>query len=94
MSNACHREYDTEGYILPCHELHLKRDIDAASGGAFRRKNAEEATHLIELANINYRAPSEASRSNSRLRGGGMIELNKMSAIETKLDVIMNRLNN
>ena len=71
-----------------------KGTIDAASGGAFRRKNAEEATQLIEeLAKSNYRALPEASGSSGRLRGG-VIELNKMTAIEVKLDVIMNRLNN
>ena len=39
----------------------LKGTIDATSGGAFRRKVAEEATQLIEeLAKNNYRASSEA----------------------------------
>ena len=71
-----------------------KGTIDAALGGAFRRKNAEEATQLIEkLAKSNYRDPSEASGSSGRLKGG-VIELNKMTVIEAKLDVIMNRLNN
>ena len=71
-----------------------KRIVDAASGGAFRRKSAEEATQLIEeLAKSNYKAPSEALRSSSRLRSG-VTELNKMSAIEAKLDTIMNRMNN
>ena len=68
--------------------------VDAASRGAFRRKSVEEATQLIEeLAKRNYRAMSEALGSSSRLRGG-VIELNKMSAIEAKLDTIMNRMNN
>ena len=50
-----------------------KGTVDSASGGAFRRKNAEEATQLIEeLVKSNYRAPFEASGSNSRLRGGGV----------------------
>ena len=36
-----------------------KGAVDAASGGAFRRKSAEEATQLIEeLAKSSYRAPS------------------------------------
>ena len=71
-----------------------KGTVDVASGGAFRRKSAKEVTQLIkELAKNNYRAPSEASRSNSRLKGG-VIELNKMTAIEEKLDVIRNKLNN
>ena len=43
--------------------------LDAASGGAFRRKSAEEATQLIEeLAKSNYRTPSEVSGNSSRLR--------------------------
>ena len=71
-----------------------KETVDTTSGGAFKRKSAEEATQLIEeLAKSNYRAPSNASGSSSRLRGG-VIELNKMSAIEAKLDTIMNRMNN
>ena len=69
--------------------------VDIAFSGAFRRKSVEEATQLIEkLAKSNYRAPSEALGSSSRLRAGGVIELNKMSAIETKLDDIMNKMNN
>ena len=69
--------------------------IDAACCGAFKRKSAEEANQLIEdLAKSNYRAPTETLRSSSRLRGGGMIELNKMSAIEAKLDALMSKMNN
>ena len=73
----------------------LKGTLDAASRGAFRRKSDEEATQLIEeLAKSNYRAPSEASGSSSKLRGSEVIEFNKMPVIETKLDAIMNRMNN
>ena len=69
--------------------------IDAACCGAFKRKNAKKANQLIEdLAKSNYRAPSETSGSNSRLRGGGIIELNKMLAIEAKLDALMSKMNN
>ena len=51
-----------------------KGTIYAASRGAFRRKNYEEVTQLIEeLAKSNYRAPSKASRSSSTLKGGGLI---------------------
>ena len=54
--------------------------IDAAYYGAFKRKSAKEANQLIEdLAKSNYRALSEASGRHGRLRGGGVIELNKMS---------------
>ena len=72
-----------------------KGTIDATSGGAFRRKNAKKATQLIEeLAKSNYKAPYEASGSCSRLRGGGVIELNKMSSIDAKLDALMSKLSN
>ena len=72
-----------------------KGTVDTAFEGAFRTKSAEEATQLIEeLAKSNYRALFEASESSSKLRGGGVIELNKMSAIEAKLDPIMNSMNN
>ena len=73
----------------------MKGIIDVACCGAFKRKSAEEANHLIEdLAKSNYRAPSKTSESNSRPRGGGIIELNKMSAIEAKLDALMSKMNN
>ena len=59
------------------------------------KESAKEATQLIEeLAKRNYRAPSEASGSSSRLRAKGVIKLNKMSTIEAKLDAVMNRMNN
>ena len=62
--------------------------------GAFNRKSVEEANQLIEyLAKRNYKSPSKTSRSNSRLRGSGVIELNKMSAIEAKMDALMNKVN-
>ena len=49
---------------------------------------------LIEdLAKSTYKAPSETLGSSSRLRGSGVIELNKMSAIEAKLDSLMNKVN-
>ena len=69
--------------------------IDAAFCGTFKRKSAKEANQFIEdLAKINYRAPSKTSGSNSRLRGGGIVELNKMTAIEAKLNALMSRLGN
>ena len=68
--------------------------IDTAYCGAFKRKSAEEANQLIEdLAKRNYRAPSETLGSSSRLRGSGVIELNKMLAIEAKLDALVNKVN-
>ena len=69
--------------------------IDASCCGAFKRRNAEEARQLIEdLAKCNYKAPSEASGISSRLRGSGLIELDRMTVIEAKLDAVMNKLGN
>ena len=36
----------------------------------------------------------ESSVNNSRTKGSGVIELNKMNAMEAKLDAIMHRLGN
>ena len=73
----------------------LEGIIDAACCGAFERKNAKEARQLIEdLSKCNYTAPSEALGSSSRLKGSGVIELNRMTAIEEKLDALMNKLGN
>ena len=69
--------------------------IDASCCGAFKRRNVEEARELIEdLAKCNYKAPSEASRNSSRLRGSGFIGLDRMTTIEAKLDAVMNKLGN
>ena len=60
--------------------------IDAACCRAFKRKSVEEARQLIEdLAKSNYRAPFETSGSSSRLKRSGVLELNRMTAIEAKL---------
>ena len=65
--------------------------IDASCCGAFKRKSAEEAEDLIEdLDKCNMKAPSESSRGNSR--GKGVMELSKMTTMETKLDAIMHRM--
>ena len=54
--------------------------IDVAYYGAFKRRGAKEARQLIEdLAKCNYKAPFEASRSNNKLKGSGVIELNRMT---------------
>ena len=67
--------------------------IDAACCGAFKRKSVEEANQFIEdLAKSNNRALYETSRSSSRLRGGGVIEL--MTVIKANLDALMNKLGN
>ena len=65
--------------------------IDASCCGAFKRKSAEEARDLIEdLAKCNMKTPYEFSRGNNR--GKGILELNKMTAMEAKLDAIMHRM--
>ena len=67
--------------------------IDASCCGAFKRRSAEKARQLIEdHAKCNYKAPSEASRSSSRLRGSGLTELNRMTAMKAKQDAMMNKL--
>ena len=67
--------------------------IDASCSGAFKRKSAEEARDLIaDLAKCNMKAPSEFTRSYSKEKGSGVIELNKMIAMEAKLDAIMHRM--
>ena len=68
---------------------------NASCCGAFKRRNEEEPRQLIEdLAKCNYKAPSEASGSNSRLRVSGLIGLDRMTVIESKLDAVMNKLGN
>ena len=50
---------------------------------------------MIEgLAKCNYKAPSETSGSSSRLKGNGLIGLDRMKTIEEKLDAVMNKLGN
>ena len=67
--------------------------IDASYCGAFKRKSAEEARDLIaDQAKCNMKAPSEFTRSHSKVRGSGVIELNKMIAMEAKLDAIMHMM--
>ena len=69
--------------------------IDASCCGAFKRRSAEEARQVIEdLAKCNCKAPFEASRSSSRLKGSGLIGLDKMTTIEARLDAVMTRLGN
>ena len=50
---------------------------------------------MIEnLVKCNYKAPSEASGSSSRLKGNDLIGLDRMTTIEAKLDTVMNKLRN
>ena len=59
----------------------------------WKRKSVDEANQLIEdLAKSNYRALDETSRSSNRLKRGGMLELNRMTTIEAKLDVLMRKI--
>ena len=77
------------------HSIASKGIIDAACCGAFKRRSAEEARQLIEdLAKCTYKASSEAAGSNNRLEGSGVIELNRMTVIEAKLDTLMNKIGN
>ena len=69
--------------------------IDASCCGYFKRRSAEEVRELIEdLAKCNYKASSEASERSSRLKGNGMIRLDRMTTIEAKMDTVMNKLGN
>ena len=67
--------------------------IDASCCGAFKRKSVEEAMDFIaNLAKCNMKAPFEFTRSYSKAKGSGVIELNKMIVMEAKLDAIMHRM--
>ena len=67
--------------------------IDASCCGAFKRKSVEKARDLIaDLTKCNMKASSEFTRSYNKVRGGGVIELNKMDAMEAKLDAIMHMM--
>ena len=49
---------------------------------------------IEDLAKCNMKAPSESSGNNNRRMGSWVIELNRMTAMEEKLDAIMHRLGN
>ena len=67
--------------------------IDVSCYGGFKRRSAEKAMQVIdELAKCNYKTSSKYSGSNSRMRGNGLIGLDRTTAIEAKLDVVMNKL--
>ena len=67
--------------------------IDVSCSGAFKRKSAEKARDLVaNLAKCNMKSPSKSPRINNRIRGSGVIELNKMTAMEAKLDTTMHRM--
>ena len=67
--------------------------IDASYCGGFKRRSVEEARQVIEdLTKCNYKTPSESSGSSSRMRGNGLIGLDRTTTIEAKLDVVMNKM--
>ena len=67
--------------------------IDASYCGGFKRRSVEEARQVIEvLVKCNYKTPYESSGSSSMMRGNGLIGLDRHTAIESKLDVVMNKL--
>ena len=95
MPNAWNRFDHPDGHLYHSMNYTSKGIIDSTYYGAFKRKSAEEAKQLIkDLVKSNHRAPSKTSESSSRLKGSGVIELNRMAAIEAKLDALMNRLGN
>ena len=58
--------------------------IDASCCGGFKRRSVEEARQVIEdLFKSNYKTPSESSGSSSRMRGNGLIGLDRTIALET-----------
>ena len=66
--------------------------INTSCCGVFKRRTGEEARQIIgDIAKCNYKAPSEASGSSRRLRGGGLIGLDRMTTIEAKIDAVMNK---
>ena len=67
--------------------------IDASCCGGFKRRSAEEARQVIEdLAKCNNKTPFESSGSSNRMRGNGLIGLDRTTTIEAKLDAVMNKL--
>ena len=96
MPDVWNRSDHLDGYFF-YHSMNYTSNgiIDAACCGAFKTKSAEESKQLIkDLAKCNYRAPSETSGSSSRLKGSGMIELNRMNAIEATLNALMSKMGN
>ena len=58
-----------------------------------KEEGVEEARQVIEdLAKCNYKTPSEYLRSNNRIRGNGLIGLDRTTVVEAKLDAVMNKL--
>ena len=67
--------------------------IYASCYEGFKRRSADEARQVIEdLAKCNYKTQSESSESSRRIRRNGLIRLDRTTAIEAKLDAVMNKL--
>ena len=49
---------------------------------------------IEDLAKCNYRVPFETSGSSSRLKVSGMLEMNRMTAIEAKIDALISKIGN
>ena len=60
-----------------------------------RERVLKRPTNLLKIwSKATIELHVETSGSSSRLRGGGVIELNRMTTIEAKLDALMNKLGN
>ena len=95
MSYAWNRSDHSMDIFYHAMNYASKGTIDASCCGAFKRRNAKEAWKLIEdLAQCNYKAPSEASGSSNGFKGNGLIGLDRMTTIEAKLDAVMNKMGN
>ena len=90
---AWDRSNNPNGHCLPCHEFYLQGIIDASYYGGFKRRSAKEARQVIEdLTKCNYKTLSESSGNSFRMRGNGLIGLDRTIAIKAKLDAVMNKL--
>ena len=47
---------------------------------------------IEDVAKFNYKTPSESSGNNNRMSGKGLIGLDITTAIESKLNEVMNKL--
>ena len=57
--------------------------IDASCYEGFKRRSAEEARQVIEdFSKCNYKTPYESSGGSSRMRGNGLIGLDRTTVIE------------
>ena len=66
--------------------------IDAACCEAFKRRSVEEAKQLIEdLDKCNMKAPFESSGSNNKIKGSGVIKLNKLNKIILEINSFIHK---